>query len=91
MLWWDVRPSERFPTLEMRITDVCTKLEDALCCAALFRCICRLLFRLRRDNQRWRTYAPVLIEENRWAGAALRPGRRHGRLRPAARSWGTRS
>ena len=65
-LWWDVRPNARFPTLEMRITDVCTKLEDALCCAALFRCICRLLFRLRRDNQRWRIYAPFLVEENRW-------------------------
>ena len=65
-LWWDVRPSARFPTVEMRITDVCTKLEDALCCAALFRCICRLLFRLRRDNQRWRIYPSFLVEENRW-------------------------
>ena len=65
-LWWDARPSERFPTLEMRVTDVCTRVEDALCCAALFRCICRLLFRLRRDNQRWRIYAPLLVEENRW-------------------------
>ncbi len=65
-LWWDVRPSARFPTLEMRITDVCTRLEDALCCAALFRCICRMLYRLRRQNQRWRIYAPLLVHENRW-------------------------
>ena len=65
-LWWDVRPSERFPTVEMRITDVCTRLEDSLCCAALFRCICRMLYRLRRDNQRWRIYSPFLVEENRW-------------------------
>ena len=65
-LWWDVRPSERFPTVEMRITDVCTRLEDALCCAALFRCICRMLYRLRRENQRWRIYSPFLVEENRW-------------------------
>jgi carboxylate-amine ligase len=65
-LWWDVRPSGRFPTLEMRITDVCTQLEDALCCAALFRCLCRMLYRLRRENQRWRIYSRFLVDENRW-------------------------
>ena len=66
MLWWDVRPSIRFPTLEMRITDVCTRLDDAIAITALFLCIVRMLFRLRRVNQRWRTYNRMLIEENRW-------------------------
>ncbi len=66
MLWWDVRPSARFPTLEMRITDVCTRLEDAVAIAALFVCIVRFLFRLRRKNQRWRIYAAMLVNENRW-------------------------
>ncbi|MCY4584874.1 MAG: carboxylate-amine ligase [Bryobacterales bacterium] len=65
-IWWDVRPSARFPTLEMRVTDVCTRIDDAICCAALFRCVCRMLYRLRRDNQRWRVYARMLVEENRW-------------------------
>ena len=65
-LWWDVRPSARFQTLEMRITDVCPDLDDAICCAALFRCLCRMLYRLRRDNQRWRVYARMLVHENRW-------------------------
>jgi carboxylate-amine ligase len=65
-IWWDLRPSARFPTLEMRITDVCPMLEDGICIAALFRCILRLLYRLRRRNQRWRTYAPFLVRENRW-------------------------
>lgn len=65
-IWWDIRPSTRFPTLEMRITDVCTRLEDAICCAALFRCLCRMLYRLRRDNQRWRVYVRMLVDENRW-------------------------
>lgn len=65
-LWWDVRPSARFPTVEMRVTDVCTRLDDAICCAALFRCICRMLYRLRRDNQRWRVYVSMLVHENRW-------------------------
>ena len=65
-LWWDIRPSERFPTLEMRIPDLCTRVEDAVCIAALYRCWLRLLYRLRRSNQRWRRYARLLIEENRW-------------------------
>jgi glutamate---cysteine ligase / carboxylate-amine ligase len=65
-LWWDLRPSERFPTLEMRITDSCTTLEDSLSTAALFRCLLRMLWRLKRENQRWRIYARMLIDENRW-------------------------
>ena len=65
-LWWDIRPSERFPTLEMRIPDLCTRVEDAVCITALYRCWLRLLYRLRRSNQRWRRYARLLIEENRW-------------------------
>ena len=66
MLWWDVRPSVRFPTLEMRITDVCTRLDDAATIAALYVSVLRMLYRLRRDNQRWRQYAGMLVNENRW-------------------------
>jgi glutamate---cysteine ligase / carboxylate-amine ligase len=65
-LWWDLRPSDRFSTLEMRITDSCTTLEDTLSIAALFRCLLRMLWRLKRENQRWRLYARMLIDENRW-------------------------
>lgn len=65
-IWWDLRPSGRFPTLEMRITDVCPRIEDAVCIAALFQCVCRMLFRLRHRNQRWRIYPPFMIHENRW-------------------------
>lgn len=65
-LWWDIRPSVRFPTLEMRICDVCTRLDDGIAIAALYRCILRMLWRLRRHNQRWRRYAAMLINENRW-------------------------
>jgi glutamate---cysteine ligase / carboxylate-amine ligase len=65
-LWWDLRPSERFPTLEMRIADSCTTLEDSLSIAALFRCVLRMLWRLKRENQRWRIYARMLLDENRW-------------------------
>ena len=65
-LWWDIRPSARFPTLEMRITDVCTRIDDAIAIAAIYRCLCRMLYRLRRDNQRWRIYSRLLVDENRW-------------------------
>ncbi len=65
-LWWDVRPSARFPTIEMRITDMCTYLDDTLTIAALFRCLCRMLYRLTRENMRWRNYSRFLIAENRW-------------------------
>lgn len=65
-LWWDVRPSCRFPTLEMRISDVCTRIDDATAIAALYVCLLRMLWRLRTHNQRWRIYARMLIDENRW-------------------------
>lgn len=65
-IWWDLRPSARFPTLELRITDVCTRVEDTIAIAALFRCLCRMLYRLRRSNMRWRYYSKFLIAENRW-------------------------
>jgi carboxylate-amine ligase len=65
-IWWDLRPSARFPTLEMRITDVCTRVGDAVTVAALLVCLARMLHRLRRNNQSWRTYPVFLLEENRW-------------------------
>ncbi len=65
-IWWDIRPSVKFPTLEMRISDICTRLDDTICIAALYRCWLRMLYRLRRDNQRWRKYSNMLVNENRW-------------------------
>jgi carboxylate-amine ligase len=65
-IWWDLRPSARFPTLEMRIPDVCTRLEDAVCVASLYLSILRMLYRIRRSNQTWRTYPLFLLSENRW-------------------------
>ncbi len=65
-IWWDVRPSARFPTLEMRIADVCTRIEDSVTIAALYLCMLRMLYRLKRTNQRWRKYSNMLVQENRW-------------------------
>lgn len=65
-IWWDLRPSAKFPTLETRICDASPRLETTLTLAALNQCLIRMLWRLARDNQRWRTYDPFLIAENRW-------------------------
>lgn len=65
-IWWDLRPSARYPTLETRIFDVCTNLNDAVALAAMTVCILRMLYRLRVKNQRWRIYNPMLLNENRW-------------------------
>ena len=65
-LWWDIRPSARYPTLEMRVSDVCTRLDDAMTVAAFYLCLLGYMFRLRRRNQRWRVYSPMLISENMW-------------------------
>jgi len=75
-IWWDLRPSSKFPTLEARICDVQPRLEHALTLAALIQCIARMLGRLAVRNQRWRIYDTFLISENRWR--AQRYGGREG-------------
>jgi carboxylate-amine ligase len=65
-IWWDIRPSSRYPTLETRVFDCCTHLDDAVCLAALNLSLVRMLYRLRRENKMWRGYARMLIAENRW-------------------------
>jgi carboxylate-amine ligase len=65
-IWWDLRPSANFPTLELRISDICTRLDDGITIAALYQSIARMLLTLKRRNQRWRHYLPVLVAENRW-------------------------
>jgi carboxylate-amine ligase len=65
-IWWDIRPSARHPTVELRITDVCTDVEDALTIAAFYQSLLRHLWRLRTRNQSWRVYQRTLLEENKW-------------------------
>ncbi len=65
-VWWDVRPSIRYPTLELRVTDICTRWQDAITIAALYQSLLHMLYRLRRTNQKWRRYANLLVAENIW-------------------------
>ncbi|MCL6283068.1 carboxylate-amine ligase [Ruegeria sp. 2012CJ41-6] len=65
-IWWDLRPSHSYPTLETRIMDVQPRLEHTLALAALNQALIRMLCRLKSRNLRWRTYDRFLIGENRW-------------------------
>ncbi len=65
-IWWDIRPHPVFDTLEFRISDICTKVDECICIASLFQAICAKLIKLRRQNMSWRQYRHVHISENKW-------------------------
>ncbi|MFC5578868.1 carboxylate-amine ligase [Lysobacter niabensis] len=65
-LWWAVRPSARFPTLELRIADACTRLEDSLALAAAFRCLVRAHLRQPGLGATRTAFSRRVIDENRW-------------------------
>ena len=65
-IWWDVRPNHSYPTLEFRLCDVCTRVEEAVSIAAILQAIIAKLWKLRRDNLTFRVYPGTLIEENKW-------------------------
>ena len=68
-IWWDVRPNHSYPTLEFRVCDVCTRVDEAVCVAAILQAIVAKLWKLRRDNMTFRVYPTALIEENKWRSA----------------------
>jgi carboxylate-amine ligase len=65
-VWWDVRPHHRYSTLEFRVADMCTKVDEAICVAALFQALVLKMWKLRRQNMTFRIYRKGLIEENKW-------------------------
>lgn len=65
-IWWDIRPHPKFPTLEYRIADICTTVDEAICVASLILAITAKLIKLRKNNQSWRYYRHHLITENKW-------------------------
>jgi carboxylate-amine ligase len=65
-IWFDVRPNYNYPTLEFRICDVCTRVDEAVCVAAIFQALIYKLWKMRRDNITFRVYSSALIEENKW-------------------------
>ncbi|MGD0303820.1 MAG: carboxylate-amine ligase [Candidatus Acidiferrales bacterium] len=68
-IWWDVRPHPTFGTLEFRIFDVVTRVDEAIAIAALTQAIVVKLHRLYLANMGFRMYHRALIEENKWRAA----------------------
>ena len=65
-IWWDLRISARYPTLETRVADMCTTLEDAASIAALTQSLLHYLYRGYRDRRHTPVYSRFLIDQNRW-------------------------
>ena len=65
-IWWDARPHHAYPTLEFRVCDVCTRVDEAVCIAAILQAIVGKIWKLRRDNLTFRVYPTAMIEENKW-------------------------
>ena len=64
--WWAIRPALKFPTLELRIADACTRLEDAIAVASLFRCLIATLVEQPELGVERSSHTRRLIDENRW-------------------------
>lgn len=65
-LWWTLRPSIHYPTLELRVADSCTRLEDTLAIAALYRCLVRLAVRRPELNRGQTGASRAIAAENLW-------------------------
>ncbi len=61
-----IRPSDKFPTLEQRITDICGTVAEAAAIAAAYQSLLLYFHRLKQKNQKWRRYPNTLTLENRW-------------------------
>jgi carboxylate-amine ligase len=65
-IWWALRPSLENPTVELRVADSCTRLDDAVAIAALFRCLVRALDRDRALNAGFDRVGRAITQENKW-------------------------
>jgi glutamate---cysteine ligase / carboxylate-amine ligase len=65
-IWWDIRPHPFFPTLEFRVCDIPTRVDDTIAIAALFQAIVCKLNMLIEKNLGFRLYRKMLIQENKW-------------------------
>ena len=65
-IWWDIRPHPIFPTLEFRICDIPTRIDDTIAIAALFQAIVAKLSIMIEKNWSFRLYRRMYIQENKW-------------------------
>jgi glutamate---cysteine ligase / carboxylate-amine ligase len=65
-IWWDARPHPNWGTLEVRVADMCTTVDECMCIAATVQSLVAKLMRLRNQNLSWRIYPSHMIKENKW-------------------------
>jgi glutamate---cysteine ligase / carboxylate-amine ligase len=65
-VWWVIRPSRKHPTLELRVADSCTRIEDSVAIAALYRCLVRRLSLDKRINAHLTGASRAIVAENCW-------------------------
>lgn len=65
-VWWSIRPSSKYPTLELRATDCCTRSDDAIAIAALYRSLVRCLYRRPELDAGLGAVDRALAVENKW-------------------------
>jgi carboxylate-amine ligase len=65
-IWWDARPHPNWGTLEVRISDMCTTVDECICIAATIQSLVAKLLKLRNQNMSWRIYPAHFISENKW-------------------------
>jgi carboxylate-amine ligase len=65
-IWWDIRLHPFFETLEVRVCDAQSRVDDTLAIAALIQAVIAKLHTLLRQNITFRVYRRRLLDENRW-------------------------
>ena len=65
-LWWAIRPSHTYPTLELRAPDCCTRLDDAIALAALYRALARYVYGHPQHNAEVDVIDRSVAVENKW-------------------------
>ena len=69
MIWWDIRPHWRFPTLEFRCCDVPMRVDETIALVALVQALVAKLWLLHKRNLSFRLHRRSLIMENKWRAA----------------------
>jgi carboxylate-amine ligase len=65
-IWWDLRPHPVFGTLEFRVCDIATRVEECLALAATMQAIIVKFYMMFEENTSFRIYRRALINENKW-------------------------
>jgi glutamate---cysteine ligase / carboxylate-amine ligase len=65
-IWWDMRPHPTFHTLEYRVADICTRVDECIALAALMQAIVVKVYSMFEQNMTFRVYRRAVITENKW-------------------------